>query len=179
MNNNKSILFLGFAGFEGSAIIAEKNKEDLITHFPVHMVENTVDAFKEYQSIFDKDEIKKLLLSDDVCLLGEGGIFSALWALGEKTKRGFKVELSCVPVMQETVEICEYYDLNPYRLLSGNSILLLSEDIFKLTKLYDSFLPVVKIGELTDSLGRCVCYDENMMYLTAHNNDELYKVIKG
>ena len=32
---------------------------------------------------------------------------------------GLEIDLKKIPIRQETIEICEFFDLNPYKLLSG------------------------------------------------------------
>ena len=48
--------------------------------------------------------------------VGEGGIFAALYRLAKEADTGLVVDLKAMPVRQETIEICEYYKLNPYQL---------------------------------------------------------------
>ena len=43
----------------------------------------------------------------------EGGIYGALWELAEASGIGLVIDLKAIPIRQETVEICEYYRLNP------------------------------------------------------------------
>ena len=57
-------------------------------------------------------------------LMGEGGFLAALWKIAEASGVGLSADLRSVPIRQETIEICEVFDVNPYKLLSGGSILL-------------------------------------------------------
>ncbi len=59
--------------------------------------------------------------------IGPEGVFGALWRLGELAGTGLRVELTRLPVFQETIEICEILDLSPYRLTSGG-VLWLAEN---------------------------------------------------
>ena len=38
--------------------------------------------------------------------IGEGGLWAALWRLGEQAKTGLAVDAAAVPLLQETVELC-------------------------------------------------------------------------
>ena len=60
--------------------------------------------------------------------LSEGGVFGALWELGQCSGVGLEIDLKKIPIRQETIEICEFFDLNPYKLLSGGSLLLAAAD---------------------------------------------------
>ena len=53
-----------------------------------------------------------------LCAMGEGGILRALWKMAEASRVGLRADLRKIPVRQETIEICERFDLNPYKLLS-------------------------------------------------------------
>ena len=55
--------------------------------------------------------------------ISEGGILAALWTISGAYEQGISFELRKIPVAQETIEICELFDLNPYRLASGECLL--------------------------------------------------------
>ena len=46
--------------------------------------------------------------------VSEGGIFSALWRMAEELKTGLLIDIKKIPLRQETIEILELYDINPY-----------------------------------------------------------------
>ena len=48
-------------------------------------------------------------------LMGEGGFLSALWKMAEASGAGLSADLRSVPIRQETIEICEIFDVNPYK----------------------------------------------------------------
>ena len=50
--------------------------------------------------------------------MGEGGFLSALWKMAEASQVGLEMDFSKVPIRQETIEICEIFDINPYKLNS-------------------------------------------------------------
>ena len=58
----------------------------------------------------------------------EGGIFGALWELAESSGVGLEIELKKIPLKQETVEICEFFGINPYGLISSGAMLMASND---------------------------------------------------
>ena len=60
--------------------------------------------------------------------IGEGGITQALWDLAEREKTGLRISLDAVPVKQETIEICNYLDVDPYTLESYGSLLCFVPD---------------------------------------------------
>lgn len=56
--------------------------------------------------------------------IGEGGILAALWEVAQETKLGLETDMKTFSVLQETVEVCECYRLNPYQLSSIGSFWL-------------------------------------------------------
>ncbi len=58
----------------------------------------------------------------------EGGIFGALWEIAEASGVGLEIDLKKIPLKQETVEICEFFGINPYELISSGSMLMAAED---------------------------------------------------
>ena len=56
--------------------------------------------------------------------MGEGGFLSALWKMAEASQVGLEMDFSKVPIRQETIEICEIFDINPYKLNSEGAVLI-------------------------------------------------------
>ena len=46
----------------------------------------------------------------------EGGVLAALWRVLKARRMGGSYDLRAIPVLQQTIEICEMFALNPYRL---------------------------------------------------------------
>lgn len=57
----------------------------------------------------------------------EGGILAALWNISGAYEQGISFSLLKIPVVQEIIEVCELFDLNPYRLRSGECVLIAAD----------------------------------------------------
>ena len=44
----------------------------------------------------------------------QGGIFGALWDMAEASGIGLDIDLKKLPIRQDTIEISEFFDINPY-----------------------------------------------------------------
>jgi len=55
--------------------------------------------------------------------LTEGGVMGGVWELAEAASLGVEVDLSKVPVMEPTRQLCRILGLDPYRLISSGSII--------------------------------------------------------
>ena len=66
---------------------------------------------------------------------GGGGILPGLWILSQASHTGLGVDLRLIPVKQETIELCELLELNPYTLPSEGAWLLAVENGFELVQI--------------------------------------------
>lgn len=105
-------------GIMGTAMLVYEKKEELLTKFPKSYLEKALEA-EEEMSICSEAAVagsSGAVVMHDV---SRGGIFAALWELAEITGRGVEAVIADMPVRQETIELCEFYGLNPYKLISG------------------------------------------------------------
>lgn len=85
----------------------------------------------------------------------EGGILAALWIISGAYEQGISFELRKIPVAQETIEICELFDLNPYRLSSGECLLMAVENGGDAVKLLsEAGIPSAVIGKVEKGIAR-------------------------
>ena len=102
----------------------------------------------------------------DVRPLGPGGIFNALWDTCEMYGAGAVIDIKKIPVRQETIEICEYYDLDPYEEESGGTLLIAASDCGGLAcALEKAGIPVSVIGFLHTGKARTIVYPGHVRYL--------------
>ena len=57
-----------------------------------------------------------------------GGVLAALWRVLKANRLGGMYALRDIPVLQQTVEVCEMYSLNPYRLYAPGCRVWISTD---------------------------------------------------
>ena len=108
----------------------------------------------------------------------EGGIFGALWELAESSGVGLEIDLKRIPVRQETIEICEFFEINPYELISSGSLLMVTDDGPDLVrKLEQEGISAAVIGKIREGNDRVVINEEERRYLEPPKSDELYKCI--
>ncbi|MBQ6888231.1 MAG: hydrogenase maturation factor [Lachnospiraceae bacterium] len=163
-------------GLEATAVLAKEKEKDLLTRYPTHLVEEA-KGFEKYLSVIP--EAATAVKSGAFAMhdVSEGGIFGALWELAEKLGVGLEIDLKKIPVKQETIEVCEYFDLNPYELISGGCLLIAVNDGFDLVNaLAKEQIAAVVIGKTTDSNDRVIIKDEERRFLEPRKTDEFYKV---
>ncbi len=111
----------GMAGLFGTLTLLEEKQEELSLRFSRRFLRQ---CGRLSDLLIPDPEAFPLDLVTCRCLPGEGGILSALWRMGEASDVGFQADLRRIPIRQETVEICEVFELNPYRLYSEGTLLL-------------------------------------------------------
>ncbi len=172
------IVMTKWIGLMGTSVIARQKKDELITRLPAYYVDDAI-GLGQFLSIADEashaSKIDKIYAMHDVA---GGGIFSALWELCEELKVGCRVELEKIPVRQETIEVCEFFDINPYTLRGDGSLLIVTDDAKALTKdLIEQGILATVIGRTTQCIDRVILRDDETRFLEASNTDELIKVL--
>lgn len=164
-------------GLEGTSIIAKEKEAELCTRYSEDFVQ-TAKEFDRYLSVMDEAKIavrNHVAAMHDVT---EGGIFGALWEMAEASGVGLEIDLKRIPIRQETVEICEFFDVNPYELISSGCMLMAAADGNTLVReLEKAGIPAVVIGKMTDSNDRVIINEEERRFLEPPKTDELYKVV--
>ena len=163
-------------GLQGTAVLAKRNQEKLLERYPIYLVEEAA-GFDRYLSIIPE---AAAAVKSGVCAMhdaSEGGIFAALWELAEGAGVGLNIDMRKLPLRQETVEVCEYCNVNPYELLSGGCLLMTADDGQGLVEaLAAEHIPAVVVGRVTDGKGRILRNGDEIRYLDRPKQDQIYKM---
>jgi hydrogenase maturation factor len=175
----RQIVMTKWAGMEGSCILAQE-REDLQKVFPetlLHRMRSLGGLLSVKKEAVICAEEGTHYLTD----LSEGGFYAALWRLSKKAQRGLRVDLKSVPVLQEMIEIANYFDIEPYRMRSAGSLLAVTDDAERLTaRLAESGIYAVRIGELSPDPkdhDKILTNGEEIRYLDLPQPDELLKIM--
>ena len=161
---------------EATAILARDKEEQLRERFPADLID-TARQFADQMSVKRELEIVRSGGESFTYILGEGGIFTALWKLAQEAGAGLEADLRKIPIRQETVEICEHFDINPYNALSGGSLLAAVPDgAAFMDALRREGIFSAMIGRLTDGNDRILWNDGNKRYLDRPQREELYRI---
>ncbi len=181
------IVMTGFAGLYGSVILAREKYGELRGRYPVSFLE---EAAKQERLIWQIPEAAPAGKSDGcgayfssdffeksiagMYLLSEGGVFAGLWNMGKSAGIGLEVSLKKIPVKQETIEICNFFDVNPYQMNSRGCCLLLTENGGRLKdRLAECEISSEAIGVTTGNNDRVVINGEERRFLEKHYEDAL------
>lgn len=174
----QEIVMTKWAGLEGTAIIATAKEEELKQKYSQSFLQGAKDMI-HHISVVPEARIAKEVGVTSMHDVTEGGIYGALWEIGAASNVGMEVDINKILLRQETVEICEYYDLNPYKLISSGCMLIVTEKANLLVKrLEEEGIPASVIGHITADNDRLVRNQEERRYLEPAKSDELYKVMQ-
>ena len=166
-----------YIGLEGTSIIAAEKKDELLQKFPAEFVENAISC-KNMISVVQDGLIAAGAGAVAMHDVTEGGIFGALWEMGEASGVGLSVDIERIPIRQETVEICDYFDIDPYCLISSGSMLIAAERGDRIVDaLEEKGISASIIGRTNDTRDRVVHYDGQTRFLEPPAADEFHKVL--
>lgn len=176
----QSIVMTKWAGIEGSVILSQNKKEMLCERYPLAYIEKAMDMEQDlciYQEVMCLMELSNTYPVTAMHDVSYGGVFAALWELVQASSLGLEVPLKAIPMKQETIEITEYFDINPYMMAGSGSLLLVTDYGEQLAEaLRDKQIEAAVIGRITDSNERVITNDGERRFLTPTRSDDLYKI---
>lgn len=164
-------------GIEGTVILAKERERELRGRYATTFIDRSKDL-DAYISVLSEAAVAARSGVSAMHDITEGGIFGALWEMAEASGVGLEIDLKKIPVRQETIEICEFFGLNPYELISGGSMLMAAEDGNQLVhELEKAGIPAAVIGKAMAGNDRVLRNEEERRFLEPPKPDELYRVI--
>jgi hydrogenase maturation factor len=170
----QDVVISKWIGLEGTALLARRHREKCLERYPAYLVDEAA-GFERYLSLMRE---AATAVKSGVCAMhdaSEGGIFGALWELAEGAGVGLTIDLKKLPLKQETVEICELCNVNPYELLSGGSLVMTTADGPGLVAaLAAEGIPAVIVGKVTKGPDRILLNEEEVRYMDKSKQDAIY-----
>lgn len=173
----QAVVMTKWMGLEGTAVLAQEKEAELLERYPFSIT-TAAKGFEKYLPVLP--EAATALKSGATAMhdMRNGGVFGGLYELAGRLGVGLSIDLKKIPVKQETIEICEFFDLNPYGLLSGGSLLIVAEDGDGMVKaLQEAGIPAAVIGRTTDNNDKVLHNGEEIRFLEPARPDEIGKVI--
>lgn len=162
---DQDIVASKWIALEGTAQLAGQYRERLRKRLPMRMIDEAA-SFDQYLSVASE---AATAMKSGVCGiydLSQSGIFAGLWEMAQEAGVGLEVDLRKIPVRQETIEICEFLEENPYELASGGSLLMTAENGNTLvTALMRAGIPAAVIGRTTRGKERVLYQQGRKSYL--------------
>lgn len=121
----QDIVMTGYMALEATGVAAVQHREEL--SFAPGYLAGAADYLQEL-SVVKHAQIALEHGSAVMHDLSETGVFGGLWELGEKMQAGMEIEARNIPVHQETIELSEQLEQNPYIMQSAGSLLVVTRD---------------------------------------------------
>jgi len=177
MKPEQDIVVTKWIGLEATAILAKEKEEELRTVFKEDFIDKA-KKFDKYLSVLPEAKIARESGVSAMHDITEGGVLGALWEMANGADVGLEIDLRKIPIRQETVEICEFFKLNPYLIMSSGSMLISTDDGEKLlSKLREDKIEATIIGRTNATNKRIIKNGEEERFLDKPQTDELYKVV--
>ena len=176
VNADLDLVVAGTVGREGAAMLAAEYAKRLEERYAPSYVEAAKHLFDDgsMTAVADILQEKEVVSVHDV---REGGIFAALWEMAAAANVGLSIDLKNIPIKQHTIEVCEYFNLNPYMLRSGGTLLLACANGARIVEqLKNAGVQAAVIGQTTAGNDRLIRYDDEARFLEPPKMDEYYKV---
>lgn len=176
--SGKAIVQVKWIGADGMLQIASAREEELRKRFAPAFLRRVMS---HRQALFADKEIDaaKAMGVSVMRQITEGGIFAALWELAKECGSGLVADMKEILILQETIEVCEYFRMNPYQMTSAGSFLMLADDGEALADaLRREGTAAAVIGHLTKDNDKIIRNGEDVRYLDRPAPDEIYKLFE-
>ena len=165
VTSGQEIVMTKWIGIGETARLAREKEEELLTRYPLFFIKSAQNLEQYYSILPEAATAVKSGISAMHDVAG-GGIFGALWELGEKAGVGLQVYLKKIPIKQETVEICEFLGYNPYEMRSDGALLIVTAEGHTLVEtLAREGIPAEVIGVITDNNDKVIINDDEKRFL--------------
>lgn len=172
------ILITKYAGVEGTSILAKELEEylsDKIDKEKITEAKNMDSMISVIKEGTICGEIGVNYMHD----VTEGGILGAAWEAAAAVKKGIKINENLIPMKDVTKEISNILNIDPYRLISSGSMLIIADKDKVNTlekKLKEEDIEITIIGEVIEE-GTLIERNGETQELDPPTSDELYKGI--
>lgn len=171
------IIVTNYIGEYGTGILAQERRNELLKTLPEWLVNR---AAKLADNGSQDAGVSKALELGAVYAkqYTEFGVLEALYAMSKALKTGLEVDIRLLPIRQETVEICEALDVNPYALYSGNSAVVVVENGMTLVSVLKEIgVPAIIVGHTVDGNDKIVTNGDESGFLPHIRKDELKNIL--
>lgn len=169
------IVMTGQAALKGTAVIAGHYYDRLISRLPESLV------MRAKNCVVDIDITKDIHIAQDytdiIKEVSYGGVFKSLRDIADMEDVGITVWLENIRIRQETIEICEIIDINPYMLDGTGSVIAITQYGNELVRAYENAgIQAAVIGYTTENNDKVVINKGEVRYLETRIKDELFRI---
>jgi len=170
------------AAIEATSIIAIENSEHLTTHFSKDFIARAKEYLHD-PGISVLEDAATVSGYRDVHALHdptEGGIATGIFELAHASGVGVEVHYESIPISEETLRLCDHYDIDPLGTFASGSLLIaaapsITADIIRI--LNAKGIPATRIGKIKrKEEGMTLVVKTEVKPLPVYHQDELSKI---
>ena len=174
------IMMTKSAGLEGSGIIACDYGERLKGFMTDDEIERA-RSFLDMVSVVKEGVAAGKVGTHGMHDITEGGILGAVWEMCQISGKGAEVYRDAIPMEPETVKICRFFDIDPLRLISSGSMVIITPRGLKAQMeqaMEEAGVNVSVIGEVRRAEeGVVMSWEGGSEKIAPPSPDEIYKVV--
>ena len=164
---------------KGTSVIAKNKKDKLAERFSAGFIQNCISLRDDYGAGSIVWKIAQEAEASALYAMGDGGFLSALWKMAEASEVGLEADFRKVPIRQETIEVCEIFDLNPYKLHADGAVLIgIRGGEALVQRLRNEGFMAEVIGQTNSGNDRLLYSGGSARYLERPAEDELHQLLK-
>lgn len=167
-----TLCMAGHAGLAGIGLLASAGEEALTKQY----TQGFIRQAQKFLTQLSLRPVKEALEGIDSYIypVQEGGVLTALWNFADGAGIGLDIDMRKILIRQETVEISEFYGINPYQLMGDGACLIASTQPEKVcAALAQVGISCCSIGQITGGHARIIRRDDEVRYLDKPAQDEL------
>jgi len=165
------------AGIEGTAIIAADKEEELVKALGREVTDKAKSFINSISAVKDGVVAGRFGVNS-MHDATEGGVLGAVWEIAEASGVGVVIHKDKIPVADATLKICEYYKLDPLKLISSGCMIMTCQDGDGLAReLERNNIKATVIGKITKEPARILVDKERREEIGQPESDELYKAV--
>jgi len=177
MRPGQDLVVAGYAGLAGTVRIIEHKRQMLEQWFQPDYLEAVTDCYHSVKSGSPADWSLPGITEWEGS--AGGGILKTFWDLSGAYQTGIRFSLRNIPIRQETIEICERLELNPYRLYSEGCWLLVSDNGGRTAEvLMEQGMTAGVAGIVIPGVAREMLGNGTTGYLERPKPDEILKIVQ-
>ena len=105
------------------------------------------------------------------------GVLGAVWEVTEASGKGAIVYNDRIPILKETLKLCQFYNIDPLRLISSGCMIITCKDGNKLVnEMENNGIKATIIGKITNSTEKHLVLKMVMLTSVSLYPIELYKL---
>lgn len=178
VNIGDKVIITKSVGIEGTAIIASELEEELKYKMSDKELVKA-KAFINSVSVVKEGKICGEIGVQYMHDITEGGVLGAVWEASRSIAKGIYIEKEAIPIEDITRKICNIYNIDPLRLISSGSMLIISP-LDKVLEVIETLernnIQATIIGEVTEEAVE-ILEDGQKKNINPPESDELYKVV--